>query len=56
MKKTKFCTKCKKEKEYNISKMVHEGFSINRIKEEIKKCEVLCSNCHRELHFKELTW
>lgn len=24
---------------------------LERIKEEIEKCEVLCSNCHRKLHF-----
>lgn len=40
------------EKEHGISKMVAEGYSIERIKKEINKCEVLCSNCHRKKHFK----
>ncbi len=40
------------EKEHNISKMVAEGYSIKRIKGEIEKCDVLCANCHRKIHFK----
>jgi hypothetical protein len=27
--------------------------SISKIEEEIKKCEILCSNCHRKLHYIE---
>tara|TARA_Y100000034_G_C6865923_1_gene394648 strand:+ start:633 stop:1019 length:387 start_codon:yes stop_codon:yes gene_type:complete len=30
------------------------GFSWNRVLEEIGKCEVLCSNCHRKLHWEEV--
>lgn len=30
-----------------ISKMVHEGFSIENIKEEISKCELVCILCHK---------
>jgi len=40
------------EKEKNISKMVADGYSILRIKRELGKCKVLCSNCHRKEHFK----
>jgi hypothetical protein len=40
------------EKEHGISKMVAEGYSIERITEELNKCEILCSNCHRKVHFK----
>ena len=43
----------KNEKEYNIAEMVHLGWSKNSIIEEIKKCIVVCSNCHREIHHKE---
>lgn len=40
------------EKENGISKMVADGYSIERILRELKKCEVLCANCHRKVHFK----
>lgn len=36
-----------KNKKYNISRMVHDGFSWKAIKKEIEKCEVVCANCHR---------
>lgn len=39
-------------KEFGISKMVGEGYSIDRIKKELEKCDVLCANCHRKVHFK----
>lgn len=42
-------------KDRAISEMVVDGMSIKRITEEIKKCEVLCSNCHKKIHYKEGT-
>jgi hypothetical protein len=39
-----------KQKEHNISRMTRDSKNINDIKSEIKKCIVLCSNCHRKLH------
>jgi hypothetical protein len=36
-----------KDKKYNISRMIHDGFSWAEIKKEISKCEVVCANCHR---------
>ena len=38
-------------KEFGISKARVCGFDLERIKEEIKKCEVRCSNCHRIVTF-----
>jgi hypothetical protein len=40
-----------KQKEFNISSGGKK--KIERIKEEIKKCVLLCSNCHREFHYLE---
>ena len=40
-------------KKYMISHMAHNGLSPKRILLEIKKCAVLCCNCHRKLHWKE---
>ena len=38
------------EKEIEVSKAPNRGWSIERMLEEIKKCQVLCFNCHRKLH------
>jgi len=60
------CSKCGDERWYvldfhhlnddakieNISKLVNMGAS-KKIQEELKKCVILCSNCHRELHHLE---
>lgn len=38
------------EKEFNISDAIKNGYSIKRIELEMKKCIVLCSNCHKKEH------
>lgn len=63
LKKTLQCTLCpefhpacldfhhkENDKELEISEMVAQGFGRKRILEEMKKCKVLCSNCHKKLH------
>ena len=40
-----------KEKEFNISAITRSG-SLKRIWEEIAKCDLVCSNCHRHRTFK----
>jgi len=36
-----------RDKKYNISRMIHDGFSWKAIVKEMQKCEVVCANCHR---------
>lgn len=36
-------------KRKDISRMVSEAFSLKTIKDEIRKCEVRCANCHAEV-------
>lgn len=39
------------EKDYTVASMVGNGLSLNTIMTELNKCIVLCSNCHRMLHY-----
>lgn len=38
-------------KDLDISRVAGRGWSIERLLKEINKCEVVCSNCHRKLHY-----
>jgi hypothetical protein len=42
----------RKTKEWDVSQMPSHGLSWERILGEIKKCDVLCFNCHMKLHWK----
>lgn len=37
----------KGKKYIEIASMIRNGFSMNKINQEIRKCELVCSNCHR---------
>ena len=41
------------EKTSNIADVVRSVFSIESVRQEIDKCIVLCSNCHRVEHYEE---
>lgn len=43
------------EKDFNIGEAITRGLSVEKIQEEIHKCVVLCSNCHRKHHYYEKT-
>lgn len=36
-----------------VSQMPNYGWSLAKIKEEIDKCDILCANCHRILHYNQ---
>jgi predicted HNH restriction endonuclease len=40
-------------KEEGIARMTSNNYRLDAVMEEIKKCVVLCSNCHREFHYLE---
>ena len=40
-------------KSRTISEIVRKTYSLVYLIEEMKKCIVLCSNCHRILHYEE---
>lgn len=39
-------------KERALSDAIRRGWSIERLLEEVAKCDVLCANCHRKAHHK----
>ena len=40
-------------KEFSIANAISRGYNKERILREVARCEVLCSNCHRILHWEE---
>jgi len=43
------------EKEIIVSRAAGRGWGKQKIQNEIDKCIVLCSNCHRKLHYQHQT-
>lgn len=40
-----------RDKKFGVSELAGRGCSLLTLKNEIRKCKILCSNCHREEHF-----
>lgn len=40
-------------KDANIARLINSSWSIEKILQEVKKCVVICANCHRVEHNKE---
>lgn len=40
------------EKEFSLNKATLNKFGMEKILNELKKCDLVCSNCHRLIHFK----
>lgn len=40
------------EKEFSIAHAVEGGYTLERIKREVAKCDLVCANCHRERTYK----
>ena len=41
----------KSDKKFSIAYARYNHFGIERVRNEIKKCVVICANCHRILHY-----
>jgi hypothetical protein len=41
------------EKLYQVSKMRGRDYSMEKVLAEIEKCDLICSNCHRKIHWFE---
>jgi len=39
------------DKEAEISKLIKDNKPFEEIKKELDKCQVVCSNCHKEIHY-----
>jgi len=46
-----FHHKDKSKKESDVSSLIDRGWK--RLKDEIAKCDVMCDNCHKKLHYNE---
>jgi len=44
------------EKVFDINRAVASGWSLKKLKSEIDKCDVRCSNCHRIRTAKQFNW
>ncbi len=43
-------------KTFSIFEMISNGFSLEKIKTELTKCQILCANCHRKRTAQQFDW
>lgn len=48
-----FHHKIRNKKTFQVGDGIQRAFSFEKLAKEIKKCELLCSNCHHEKHDEE---
>lgn len=39
-----------KHKDFSISEASNKGMGWEKVKKELSKCDLVCANCHREIH------
>lgn len=45
-----------RDKVADVSVLAREGYSLDKVRREIDKCEVVCANCHRRRTAKQFGW
>lgn len=45
-----------RDKKYEIARMINEAYSLDKLEEELQKCEVRCANCHIRKTAKDFNW
>jgi hypothetical protein len=46
----------RRDKLETVSTLSREGYSLDKLKAEIAKCDVVCANCHRRRTAKQFGW
>src|SRR4051812_13932841 len=41
------------EKKFDVARVIQEAPEWETLKEEVDKCDLVCENCHRKLHFNQ---
>jgi hypothetical protein len=47
---------CRGQKKAEVSRLIREGYSLEVIKAEMAKCDVVCANCHIRRTARQFCW